>query len=99
MAAHAGVASAELWSEGYTLKRLIIAYDTKLLNEWDHTSVLASGIYNLTCAVINIVSKSKATPRPPSYFHPYRETKKTGMPITQDNFSALKSFGNALCSR
>jgi hypothetical protein len=78
---------------------LTIAYDTKLLNEWDHTSILTAGIYNLTCAVFNIVSKSRATPRPPSYFHPYRETKRQGLAITQDNFSTLRSFGNAICSR
>lgn len=66
---------------------------------WDHTSVLAAGIYNLTCAVINIISKSKARPRPPSYFHPYRERPKVGMTISQGNFTDLRSIGNAMCVR
>jgi hypothetical protein len=82
-----------------TLKELTIAYDAHLLSEWDQTSIIAAGIHNLTVAVINMVSKSKVRSRPPSYFHPYRETAKTGVGITQDNFGLLRSIGNALCNR
>ncbi len=69
-----------------------------LLSRWDHTSVLAAGTYNLMCVVLNITSKSKAKPRPPSYFHPFRETSKSGVSIRPENFEDLRIIGNALCS-
>lgn len=87
---------SELWRPGFTLKELTVRYDTILLSEWDHTAILAAGIYNLTCVVVSALSKSKMRPRPPSYFNPVRPRKVEGLKITQENFSDLQMIGNLM---
>jgi hypothetical protein len=78
------------------LRDLVVAHDTRLLIEWDHTSQLHAAVFNLTCVVLSFSGKSKAKPRPAQYFHPYRETKIQGMKITPKNISVLKILAGAL---
>lgn len=58
--------------------------------------MLSCGIYNLTCIVINAVSKAKMKPKTPNQFHPYREHRREGMVIRSTDMGTLFSLGNAL---
>lgn len=87
---------SQLWSR--TLRELIIAYDAKLVSDWDHTSVIASFVHNLTAVVINAVHKSaRARPKSPQDIHPYRRRIARGLKVSRRNFGVLWTVGNALC--
>jgi hypothetical protein len=85
-----------LLKPGLSLKDLLVAYDSKLLTDWDHTSVVYSGIYNLTVVVLNAVSKCKAKPKSSIAFHPYREKPQTGMKVDSKGIKTLKLLGFAM---
>jgi len=80
-----------------TLKELLVAYDAKVVHDWDHTSLLASLIYNLQCVVTGIMSKSKPKPKSPIDLHPFRQReKKSGLKIGPKNIAMLKLVGDTI---
>lgn len=79
-----------------TLRNLVIAYDSLIFDQWNHTAVVACQVYNLSVLVVNMMGKSKIQPRTPEHFHPFMEVKKRGLKITKDNFSILKVAANAM---
>jgi len=88
-----------MFMAGTTLKWLFAAYEYRLLEKWDHTSLIASQLHNIACLIISAAGGKKVQPKTPSHFHPYREkTRIAGMAIREDNFTDLKMLGNALCA-
>lgn len=87
-----------------TLRRLTRLYDYHLLETWNHTAVIACGLYNLQATLVNVnTEKGKRTikPKTPFDFHPYRykAPKPEGLKITKKNFTDLKMFGNMVCKK
>jgi hypothetical protein len=81
-----------------TLRTLIIAYEARLVDQWNHTANICSGIHNLTVLVSHLGGKSKMKAEPPIEFHPLlRHKKKKGFSITKKNFQDLRSiFASAM---
>lgn len=75
----------------------MLMYDGYLLDQWDHTSLLACHIQHLTALVHNLLNKGrKVKPVTFEQVHPYRVTKTKGLTITTENFGVLKQLGAAV---
>lgn len=72
-----------------TLRQLLIYYDSKILDTWDHTSSVLAMIYSLICTVVGL-GGSNIKHRTPSSFHPYRSQETKGMKVTKKNIKDLK---------
>jgi hypothetical protein len=84
----------------FTLKDVVVAYDAKLVTDWDKTSTLSALLYNLTITVHNIMGKRRISPKSMFDLHPYRKPpKKRGLTITPENFGLLREIGNAMVAR
>jgi hypothetical protein len=85
-----------------TLRQLVLIYDQKLLDSWDHTAYLYSITYNLLVVVSSALSKGgKAKIVTAAQCHPYRENKESqgdGLKVTHDNFEALKHIIGGLAA-
>lgn len=77
---------------------MLISHDSYLLDRWDHTAHTAAMIHNLSIVVIGLVSKNPPKPRPFSYFHPFRKSKRRGLSVTPDNMEGLRAVANAFLS-
>lgn len=82
---------SEVWP--LTLRELVLPYEARVMDAWDHTAATSAMLHNLQCIVIGIASKARPKPRPMSYFHPYRRKKNQGLKINQSNFGLLKTLG------
>lgn len=76
MAGVLGWAPADVWPA--TLRELTIAYESRLVAEWDHTAMIHSAIHNLTCLLelVNLGKDSKPQMKQKNFSqcHPYRES-------------------------
>ena len=82
-----------------SLRTLVVAYEAKVVNDWNHTAQLSSHIYNLSVLVSSFGGKSKMKPEPPIAFHPLLKHKqKKGYKITKKNFGDLRSIFSAAMS-
>lgn len=84
-----------------TLKELVLAYDAKLLNDWDHTAMLAASVSHLQYTVCSLVKKPKGRMRDFFDYHPYRKEEErkqqtSGVKITPQNIGTLKMIATAL---
>lgn len=79
-----------------TLKTLVVAYEAKLIDAWNHTAHICSAVHNLTVLVSYLGGKSKMKPEPPIEFHPLlRHKKRKGLRITHKNFQDLRAIVGA----
>jgi hypothetical protein len=78
-----------------TLKELITQYESKIIADWDHTAVEVCSIYNLNVTVIRAFG-SKAKPRKPEDFHPFRKKRQEGLKVTRENIDVLRVMAGAM---
>ena len=69
-----------------SLRELIVGYDAVLINAWDHTAVITCQIYNLmTVTGAAFGAKSRAGPRSPAHFNPYRKPERKRNAVSDIN--------------
>lgn len=97
MIAALGWTPADAWP--LTLRELVAAHDSLMLERWDHTASLCCVVHNLMALVSGIGGKPTVKPAAPHDFHPYRKAPKSegGLVLTRDNFDVLRMIGNAMC--
>ena len=81
----------DVWS--LTLRELVIAYDAKLVNQWDQSAMIATLTANISVVVLNLMGK-RERPKQMTDFHPFRISKRRGAIIT--DIKLLKPVGDAL---
>lgn len=76
------------------LWELMMAWDSKVLADWDQTALVAAMLDGLAAVTISLHSKKRVRPRGYYHFHPYRKAGRTGMKITAKNIGDLKVLAN-----
>lgn len=81
----------------YTLRTLFLYWQQTVLDQWDHTSILAMYLQNILCGVAGF-GKTKIKPLSLGDIHPYRKgtETKTGVKITGKNLKTLRVLAKSL---
>lgn len=74
------------------MRQLLVAYDARLLETWDHTAAVITMQHNILATVHNMLATTKITPDDAIAHHPYRQSKQnTGTNVTAGNITCMRS--------
>jgi hypothetical protein len=76
----------------YTLRQLVLMYESAIMHDWDQTHLLNTGIVNIPIFVRNMFAKNSMRATTFLGNHHLRRGRPTGFKLTPSNLHVLKGF-------